>query len=142
MAPGESGLHSLRAGRQPGRDTERPSDAGPEITETFRRAREHHEERLRLRELLGLTDHMVEELERLNLRDVPCVGAEWRSRLALLFGRLPFAYQPHLRTAPSPSEVLDLLFDVQGRLLAIKNSPIDPWLRSVDAELTRLEERD
>ncbi|HEY4028515.1 MAG TPA: hypothetical protein VGO86_18965, partial [Candidatus Dormibacteraeota bacterium] len=45
---------------------------------------------------------------------------DWKQRLAFLFSELPFRYEPLLRAHPSPSEVLDLLFDVQGRLFDMK----------------------
>jgi hypothetical protein len=78
-------------------------------------------DRARLPRLIALTDLMLDELEALNLADVPRVSAEWRERLVLLFASLPFHYRPRLRAFPSPTEVLDLIFDVQEHLFALRN---------------------
>jgi hypothetical protein len=79
-------------------------------------------ERARCRNLVHLTDVFVDELEQLNLDEVESVSADWRPRLASLFAELPFPYVPWLRADPSPTEVLDLLFDLQGRLLDLKRA--------------------
>jgi hypothetical protein len=81
-------------------------------------------DRARLPRLIALTDAMLEELEQLeqlNLADVPRVSAEWRERLVLLFANLPFKYRPRVRAFPSPTEVLDVIVDVQERLFALRN---------------------
>jgi hypothetical protein len=62
----------------------------------------------------------VGELEQLNLDGVERVEAAWKPRLSALFSALPFGYLPWLRAYPSPTEVLDLLFDLQARLLDLK----------------------
>jgi len=78
-------------------------------------ARQEHVE-----ELIRLSDAMVDELERLNLAGVARVAYEWRERLAFLFAAVPFAYTPRLRAHPSPTEVLDVLFDLQAPLLDLR----------------------
>ena len=83
-------------------------------------ARRRRRERERVLRLMRLTDALVDELERLNLAGVQRVGGEWRPRLASLFSVLPFRYVPWLRAHPSPTEVLDVLFDIQARLLDLK----------------------
>ena len=70
--------------------------------------------------LIRLTDAMVDELEELNLDDVERVGGDWKPRLTRLFSLLPFDYVPWLRAYPSPTEVLDIIFDVQAPLLEMK----------------------
>jgi hypothetical protein len=72
-----------------------------------------------VRALIALTDRMVAELEELNLYDVTRVGTEWRPRLAALFAALPFPFAPYLRAHPCPTEVLDLVFEIQAPLLAL-----------------------
>jgi hypothetical protein len=84
------------------------------------RGRMHGPEQQRIQRLLQLTDTMVDELEQLNLADVERVGIEWRTRLTFLFSALPFPYLPRLRAFPSPTEVLDVLFDLQAPLLDLK----------------------
>jgi len=94
-------------------------------------------DRARLPRLIALTDAMLDELELLNLGDVPRVSAEWRERLVQLFVSLPFEYRPRLRAFPSPTEVLDVVFDVQERLFALKNhgaGELSAGLPSMDAQ--------
>jgi len=91
-------------------------------------ARELAEARLRALErdrtstLISWTDSMIAELEVLNLHDVTRVPVDWRGRLALLFASLPFKYVPRLNQYPwSPTELLDVLFDLQAYLFDLKN---------------------
>jgi hypothetical protein len=95
-------------------------EASREICRDLVRARLRSLERARIQHLLTLTDATVDELERLNLNEVERLSGEWRERLALLFAELPFPYIPWVRAHPSPTEVLDVLFDIQGRLLDLK----------------------
>jgi hypothetical protein len=83
-------------------------------------AREHQPGRERVERLIELTDAMVGELEQLNLDGIERVEAAWKPRLSALFSALPFSYLPWLRAFPSPTEVLDLVFDVQAQLLDMK----------------------
>ena len=76
---------------------------------------------------------MVEELEGLNLHDVSRVDFSWSPRLALLFACLPFDYRPRIRANPSPTEVLDVVFDVQAYLFERKNAMIGSELKEVVA---------
>jgi hypothetical protein len=87
-----------------------------------------HPERDRVVRLMRLTDEMMDELEQLNLDGVQRVRAEWRTRLTFLFSGLPFHYVPWLRAYPSPTEVLDVLFDLQARLLELKRQQAPPPL--------------
>jgi len=81
---------------------------------------------------------MVEELEGLNLHDVSTVDFSWSPRLALLFACLPFDYRPRIRAHPSPTEVLDVVFDVQAYLFERKNAIMSSELGEVVArELDR-----
>jgi hypothetical protein len=107
-------------------------DACREIRRHVLWAEQRHRERERLRQLVRLTDQLVCELEQLNLEDVERVDAGWRRRLELLFASLPFPYRPWLRAHPSPSQVLDVLFDVQVQLLDLKRKPC---LAAIDARL-------
>lgn len=93
-----------------------------EIVRELAEARLRTLERDRTSALISWTDSMIGELEVLNLRDVPRVSSDWRGRLALLFASLPFEYVPRLNSYPwSPTEVLDVLFDVQAYLFDLKN---------------------
>lgn len=88
-------------------------------------------DRARLPHLIALTDAMLEELEQLNLADVARVSAEWRERLVLLFASLPFEHRARLRAFPSPTEVLDVIFDVQERLFALRSDTPPVTLQEV-----------
>lgn len=86
------------------------------------RARRRTLDRDRTTALIHSIDEMIEELEVLNLHDVTKVSEAWRGRLALLFASLPFEYAPRLNPYPwSPTEVLDVLFDVQGYLFSLRS---------------------
>jgi hypothetical protein len=101
-------------------------EARREIQRHAARAGRRHPERDRVERLIRLTDGMMDELEQLNLDGVERVQAEWRTRLTFLFSGLPFEYVPWLRAYPSPTEVLDVLFDLQGRLLDQKRLHAPP----------------
>jgi hypothetical protein len=64
---------------------------------------------------------MIEELELENLRGIRQVSAAWWPRLAVLFSSLPFDVGRPLRAPRTPVELLDLVYEVQDRLFAIKN---------------------
>jgi hypothetical protein len=104
-------------------------EACHEIRHHLARARRRQPERERVQRLIDLTDALVEELEQLNLAAVRRVGGEWRQRLTSLFSALPYPYVPSLRAHPSPTEVLDVLFDVQALLLDLKRSQSGPGPR-------------
>jgi len=113
--------------------------ASREIGRHLDDARQQQLEHERIESLVRLTDAFVDELERLNLDDVQRVNGDWRRRLANLFSLLPFPYSPWLRAHPSPTEVLDVMFDVQGRLLVLRHPnskrPARPrWLARVHPE--------
>lgn len=80
-----------------------------------------HQSRDRLDQLVRLTDEMLGELEMENLRGVRRVSPAWRPRLMLLRSSLPFRLAPtgSLRT---PTEILDLIFEAQDGLLALRRS--------------------
>ena len=94
--------------------------ASREMRQQVELARQRRREREQVDRLVRLTDAIVDELERLNLDEVRRVNGAWRGRLARLFSALPFPYTPWLRAHPSPTEVLDVLFDIQARLLDMK----------------------
>jgi hypothetical protein len=111
------------------------------IDEARREIRRHaawagrrHPERDRVERLIHMNDAMMNELEQLNLDGVERVRVEWRARLAFLFSGLPFPYVPWLRAYPSPTEVLDVLFDLQAHLLELKRQQAPPALRSSGSE--------
>ncbi len=106
-------------------------EASREICRRIVGARRRELPLARIQHLLRLTDAIIGELERLNLEQVERVGAEWRERLTLLFAELPFPYTPWLRAHPSPTEVLDVLFDIQGRVLELKRAQVRPSSRPV-----------
>jgi len=64
---------------------------------------------------------MIEELELENLRGIRQLSAAWRPKLAVLLSSLPFDVQRPRRAPRTPAELLDLVYEVQDRLFAIKN---------------------
>ena len=85
----------------------------------------------RVRRLIAHTDAMIEELEVLNLREADRVDARCLVRLDQLVHELPFDHGWSLQERPSPTEALDLLFNLQEGLLAMKNrargTELDDW---------------
>jgi len=85
----------------------------------------------RVRRLIAHTDAMIAELEVLNLREADHVDARCLVRLDELVQDLPFGHGWSLEERPSPTEALDLLFDLQEGLLAMKNrargTEVDDW---------------
>ena len=75
----------------------------------------------RARRLLAASDAMVAELEALNLLELDRLDAGCLLRLEELLRNLPFACDASPRADLSPTEALDLLFDLQRGLLAVKN---------------------
>jgi hypothetical protein len=74
----------------------------------------------RIRRLILVTDAMIEELEQENLRELELVPRRWRARLSALFASLPFSYRPSLDHLRRPTDVLDILYELQGRLFSLK----------------------
>jgi hypothetical protein len=94
--------------------------AAVEDARQARRLQEARSTRRRNRRLLLVTDAMIEELEQENLRGVEAVPPGWRARLNLLFASLPFSYGASLEDLRCPTDVLDVIYDLQGRLLRLK----------------------
>lgn len=95
------------------------------VTTMVSAARRAHEERLQreaIWRLIQLTDGMIDEIEELNLRDVRRVSDSWRPLLVLLCASLPFQLRVKFVTRPSPTELLDVLFDIQQALFDLKNA--------------------
>ncbi len=77
--------------------------------------------------LLNRTDRMLDGLEQLNLHDMEYCPEIWRSHLAALIAELPFDYQPVSGTRLSPTAAIDIVFEIQGGLLArITGRPPEP----------------
>lgn len=80
-------------------------------------------EAARIRRLIELTDEMVGRLERDNLAGLDRVRREWRPKLAYLCVSVEPKLLGRLRRVHTPSEALDLIFDLQERLLERKRTP-------------------
>jgi hypothetical protein len=76
------------------------------------RLREAHVASLKTR-----ADRMLESLEELNLMGVGRVPELARFQLAALVADLPFDYRLSTTKHPSPTELIDLVFDVQAELV-------------------------
>jgi hypothetical protein len=67
--------------------------------------------------LLKRTDRMLGDLEELNLMDVSRVPESLGLQMAALVADLPFEYSLVIGNRHSPTEVIDLVFDLQEALL-------------------------
>jgi hypothetical protein len=74
-------------------------------------------QRYHLASLLKRTDRMLGGLEELNLLDVPRVPESLRLQIAALVADLPFDYHLLIGVQPSPTEAIDLVFDLQEAIL-------------------------
>jgi hypothetical protein len=73
--------------------------------------------RFKLRQLMRWTDGLIGELEQFNLAGIRVLPATWTARLQLLLRSLPFDYRRKLHAPLSPTQALDLIFDIQSRIL-------------------------
>ncbi|MFZ0218032.1 MAG: hypothetical protein WAM30_19030, partial [Candidatus Dormiibacterota bacterium] len=87
------------------------------------RAREERAKREAVQRLIQVTDRMIAELEELNLREVPRVPDELRMRARLVFAGLGFEPRPSLPVAPTPTQLIDSVFDAQQIVFELKADP-------------------
>ena len=73
--------------------------------------------RFHLASMLQRTDRMLGGLEELNLLDVPHVPESLRLQIVALVADLPFDYSLLIGDQPSPTEAIDLVFDLQEAIL-------------------------
>lgn len=84
------------------------------------RAAEGRTERVRIRRLIELSDAMVGLLERDNLEGVDRIQRDRRPRLAFLCVSVEPRLLARLRRVRTPSDGLDLVFEIQELLLELK----------------------
>lgn len=111
IGDGESGAGLGRAGIRAAIDA---------IVSEALRAGAQRAERDAVPRLIGVTDGIIAELEELNLQDVPSVPEPLRARALLALACIGLA--PRLRAQPTPTQVLDALFDAQQRLFDWKHA--------------------
>jgi hypothetical protein len=73
--------------------------------------------RRRLTSLLERSDLLLAGLEELNLLEVKRIPERRLSQLAVLAADLPFEYQLPIGPRPSPTAVIDAVFDLQEAIL-------------------------
>ena len=88
--------------------------------------------RARLTSLLARTDRILASLEELNLMEVGHAPEVFRVQMTALIADLPFGFQLLISDHPSPTELIDLVFDVQETLLRY----ITPRLWEVDDRIS------
>ena len=88
-----------------------------------RRAQRERLAREAIPQLMREIDAMIVELEELNLQGRGRVPDRWRPRLVRLYVRLPFAPRMCIPARPSPTQLLDVLFDLQEALLRSRARP-------------------
>jgi hypothetical protein len=83
--------------------------------------------RRQLVQLMRRTDGLIAELEQLNLAGIRTLPDAWRARLQLLVASLPFEYQrARLSRSMSPTEALDLVFDIQAHIVQLMWPSVTP----------------
>lgn len=91
--------------------------------------------RARISALIQHVDLLLEELERLNLASRKSVPANWRKRLADLAPLLPFTLDPRWLRPRSTVKAIDVLFEIQLRLMRLRSGPLEPDVIDCDAAL-------
>jgi hypothetical protein len=70
-----------------------------------------------LSSLLRRSDRMLEGLEELNLIGIARVPEAWRFHMAALVADLPFEFSMVIKDRPSPTQAIDLVFELQETIL-------------------------
>lgn len=99
------------------------------------RSRERAARRRHVDALVRCVDHLIEEVEELNLRRRKSVPRTWSGRIRELAPMLPFPIDPRWLGARSTTEALDMLFEIQSGLLRLRSGPLAPDLLEVDAQI-------
>ena len=91
--------------------------------------------RVRVTALIRHVDFLLEELERLNLASRKRAPANWPSRLAELEPLLPFAIDPTWLRPRRNVDAIDILFEIQNRLMRLRSGPLPADVSESDAAL-------
>jgi hypothetical protein len=111
--------------------------AGPLVLAAMKvREAEERSEMERLRRhyassLLHRTDRILDGLEELNLFEVARVPETWGLHIATVVADLPFDYGLSVQKPPTPTEAIDIVFDLQQALLL--------WMTGLEPEADELE---
>ncbi len=99
------------------------------------RQKEIARRRGRVAALIRHVDLLLEELERLNLASRKRAPANWQSRLAELEPLLPFPLDPAWLRPRRNVDAIEVLFEIQTRLMRLRSGPLPPDLIESDAAL-------
>lgn len=102
-----------------------------EISEATERSENERLRRRYVASLLHRTDRILEGLEELNLLDVGRVPETWPLHIATVVADLPFEYGLEINERPTPTQAIDLVFDLQQALLL--------WMTGLEPEEEELE---
>ena len=91
--------------------------------------------RLRVSALIQHLDLLLDEVERLNLVSRKSVPATWRKRIAEMAPLLPFDLEPGWLRPRTTLQAIDVLFEIQSRLMRMRSGPLAPDLIESDAAL-------
>ena len=91
--------------------------------------------RARLTALIQHVDLWLDQLEERNLASRKRVPSGWQSRLDELAALLPFALDPGWLRPPSNIQAIEVLFEIQDRLMRLRSGPLPPDLIESDAAL-------
>jgi hypothetical protein len=84
------------------------------------RAAEARTEQARIQRMIRLSDEMIAELEHDNLEGVREISRSWGPRLALLCADIPPRFLRRVGRLRTPSDAIDLIFEIQEHLLELK----------------------
>ncbi len=91
--------------------------------------------RARLTALIRHVDLLLDELEERNLASRKRLPSGWQRRLDELAALLPFALDPGWLKPPSNIQAIEVLFEIQDRLMRLRSGPLPPDLIESDAAL-------
>ena len=97
-----------------------------EVSSQTERLRRHY-----AASLLHRTDRILDGLEELNLYDVARVPETWGLHIATVVADLPFDSGLAIRKSPTPTEAIDMVFDLQQALLV--------WMTGLEPQDEELE---
>ena len=105
--------------------------AAMEITESEERSENERLRRRYVESLLHRTDRILDGLEELNLHDVHRVPKSWPIHIATVVADLPFDYALVVKDQPTPTQAIDMVFDLQQALML--------WMTGLEPEEDELE---
>lgn len=106
--------------------------ASAQIGEARRLHAQRGAPRQRLSRTITMIDSMISSLERLNLKGILPIPKALESGISSLLRAIPEPYEINMTSARSPEKLMDELYTVQQRLLAMRAGPSWEWVHADD----------